>query len=119
VKAGTKGDGRRLVGLRFRFVGNETTVGRLQNGFQLQNGGRSCSNIPLFFVYWLKRVGYWGKVLGPLATSCLQGGIVFPQVGSSESSVLIWAIVEVLSVPLEGLVSLEKELINPLISGSR
>jgi hypothetical protein len=35
VKAGTKGDGRRLVGLRFRFVGNETTVGRLQNDFWL------------------------------------------------------------------------------------
>jgi hypothetical protein len=30
-------------GHRFHFVGSKTTVWRLQNGFQLQNGGRSFS----------------------------------------------------------------------------
>jgi hypothetical protein len=55
------------------------------------------------------------RSIGLFSCFLLAGGTVCPQVGSSESGVLIWAIVEV----LEGLVSLEKELIKPLVSGSR
>jgi hypothetical protein len=60
-----------------------------------------------------------GQSIGLFICFLMAGGIACPQVGSSETSVLIWAIVEVLFVVLEWLVSLEKELTISLISGSR
>jgi hypothetical protein len=77
---------------------------------------------PIFSLIMM-RIGAEDQELGQsihlLSCFLLAGGITCPQVGSSESGALIWAVVEVFSVALEGLVSLEKELMKPLVSGSR